>query len=469
MSNNERNEKLHRSFDLIEDEFIVEAAPYNAKPMTAIRRAIIKRVAIIAACLCVVIALIFTIPALIKEKDKPFVKIENQQMSASAPVFYGNSFAHFSPSSTFVSPITGGLSVTAEFLEALPDVYVFYDDMQQYNFRLIRMRTISRLKGLGMPDEFYYLIPVDFMTDFSAYDKFVIIDMSHFGYENSVMYNKTQGCAERFELAIFGSESRYTLGCGFIAFDKRGNFDERLWDSNEAWKKATKYRPTLKNLKSVEKETYFDNTSISVFSLKELTEEAAAALEKITSFENGLYVFSCKDDKQHNQRVYVSATRYINGFATNEEITIIGDCIYHGDYYEGCVDTEVEFTPEDINSVPDLAAATAKIDKMAAEGKIIPPHIKDYQNSTNVFYGVFGWYAKTNDGVIGIIKLSFSCRSPKNKDLYDDAYYVVKYGSDEITPVDRDDLLDLPGHNFVYSGAYDDKGKVPSDWPEWLS
>ena len=114
-------------------------------------------------------------------------------------------------------------------------------------------------------------------------------------------------------------------------------------------------------------------------------------------------------------------------------------------------------------------AATAKIDKMAAEGKIIPPHIKDYQNSTNVFYGVFGWYAKTNDGVIGIIKLSFSCRSPENKDLYDDAYYVVKYGSDEITPVDRDDLLDLPGHNFVYSGAYDDKGKVPSDWPEWLS
>ncbi|MBQ5633456.1 MAG: hypothetical protein IIV11_01075, partial [Clostridia bacterium] len=73
------------------------------------------------------------------------------------------------------------------------------------------------------------------------------------------------------------------------------------------------------------------------------------------------------------------------------------------------------------------------------------------------------------DGVIGIIKLSFSCRSPENKDLYDDAYYVVKCGSDEITPVDRDDLLDLPGHNFVYSGAYDDKGKVPSDWPEWLS
>ncbi len=56
MSNSERNEKLHRSFDLIEDEFIVEASPQSAKPMTAIRRAIIKRVAIIAACACLVVA-----------------------------------------------------------------------------------------------------------------------------------------------------------------------------------------------------------------------------------------------------------------------------------------------------------------------------------------------------------------------------------------------------------------------------
>lgn len=38
-----RNEKLHRSFELIEDEFIVEASPQNAKPMVAIRRRIIKR------------------------------------------------------------------------------------------------------------------------------------------------------------------------------------------------------------------------------------------------------------------------------------------------------------------------------------------------------------------------------------------------------------------------------------------
>lgn len=54
MSNNERNEKLHRSFDLIEDEFIVEASPQSAKPMTSIINRRIKRLAFLAACICIV-------------------------------------------------------------------------------------------------------------------------------------------------------------------------------------------------------------------------------------------------------------------------------------------------------------------------------------------------------------------------------------------------------------------------------
>ena len=53
-----RNEKLHRSFKLIEDEFIVEASPQMAKPMVAIRKHIIKKVALIAACACLCVAAI---------------------------------------------------------------------------------------------------------------------------------------------------------------------------------------------------------------------------------------------------------------------------------------------------------------------------------------------------------------------------------------------------------------------------
>ena len=52
-----RNEKLHRSFELIEDEFIEEAAPQNAKPMTLLINRRTKRFVVLAACICVVVGI----------------------------------------------------------------------------------------------------------------------------------------------------------------------------------------------------------------------------------------------------------------------------------------------------------------------------------------------------------------------------------------------------------------------------
>ena len=69
MSNNEnqRSKKLYRSFDLIEDEFIKEAEPHNEKPISTVRRALIKKVALIAACACIVIAIVPIIAVLNKK------------------------------------------------------------------------------------------------------------------------------------------------------------------------------------------------------------------------------------------------------------------------------------------------------------------------------------------------------------------------------------------------------------------
>ena len=54
MSNKEaRSEKLHRSFDLIEDEFIDEAAPHNATPLLHLKNKQIKQLTAIAACFCI--------------------------------------------------------------------------------------------------------------------------------------------------------------------------------------------------------------------------------------------------------------------------------------------------------------------------------------------------------------------------------------------------------------------------------
>ena len=69
-----RTEKLHRSFDLIEDEFIEEASPSNAKPLLLTQNKIIKRTALIAACACIVAATI------------PFVILLNKRNTIDEPI-----------------------------------------------------------------------------------------------------------------------------------------------------------------------------------------------------------------------------------------------------------------------------------------------------------------------------------------------------------------------------------------------
>ena len=82
MSQNEaRNEKLHRSFELIEDEFIEEAAPQNAKPMVAIQNKRIKKLAFLAACICIVIGI--SIAPFSYLLNKTNVPISNIPYSAS--------------------------------------------------------------------------------------------------------------------------------------------------------------------------------------------------------------------------------------------------------------------------------------------------------------------------------------------------------------------------------------------------
>ena len=84
----------------------------------------------------------------------------------------------------------------------------------------------------------------------------------------------------------------------------------------------------------------------------------------------------------------------------------------------------------------------------------------------NTVHGIFGWYAKTEEGIIGIIRVTWCYRSNYYDLYYDDAYYIIEYGSNEYKPIDRDSLLKKFGKyesTFIYTGAYDALGKVDVD------
>ena len=84
MNNKEaRNEKLHRSFELIDDEFIAEASPQKAKPLLNIRHRVIKKVALIAACACLCVAMVPLFLLLGKYASSPQIPVyDDAQYSA---------------------------------------------------------------------------------------------------------------------------------------------------------------------------------------------------------------------------------------------------------------------------------------------------------------------------------------------------------------------------------------------------
>ena len=455
MKKQEWNEALNHLDPEIVEKYVLQKDELRQKKR---KKTVWFRAVIIAACLAVVVCVLVTLIL----KGNHDLTIIDPQAPSFEPVYYG------SPSSLdlYGDAYVDGPSVIAEFVEALPDVYTVYDDWDQNEIMLIRMKTVKLLSGSQeMPEEFYYMVPVAFMTDFSLYDSFIIKRMGQASYEYAVLYNKTKGGPEQIHLAMF-SYSAYGIGMGetFIAFDENGNFDRGLWESNDKWREFTKNDVSPGSLDEVaESESSRSNAYRGPNLLKHLSGEAVEALEYIKSFENGIFVPGISYHLHSaSPEVQFTATRYIDGFASNERLFIRQDTRIQGDTgsYEF---SKAHFSEDDLNALPDLRTAITTVADAYNKGRIDPPHIKNYTSLSLSSYGIFGWYAKTDDGVIGIVRVSF-CYSGKGADglRLDDAYYIIEYGSNTCKPIDRDALLERLGEcesTYIYKGEYNEKGK----------
>ena len=436
------------------------------------------RVGIIAACMAVAIVSLFLM-LILKDNDGTDVPdpdgnentvqtpdgstalpVVNPQIPSLAPIYYGSEYST-SQTSTYGDVATYGFSLAVEFVEALPDTYTFFEDWNQREYRLLRMRTLNTYIGEKMFREFYYVMPIEFMTDFSRYDRFVILDLSQKSYEHSVLYNKTQGKAEQLTLALFES----MLGSDFFAFDGDGNFDRGLWQANEAWKKLTdneysvNFSDTFEEIeeKMQERSEEF-GYSLYAHSLSGISGEAAETLEYIKSFENGIFVPISSRVHALSPEVQFHATRYINGFATNETVSV-WDKDWNGGDKDTYTFSKARFDAEDLKSLPNLRGAITTVADAYDKGEVNPPHTEDYENLNFVIHGIFGWYAKTDDGVIGVVRVSwkYDLRDEDIITRYDDAYYVIEYGSEVCKPIERDALLERLGEcesSYIYKGDY---------------
>ncbi len=421
----------------------------------------LRRIALAAACVTLAVCAVTVYPLFRKTNGTPPVgnpalPITERQVPFDAPVYFGEE-SSVEATGAAAEFNTNAISVTAKLAETRPDTYTFFDDWSQKEYRLLRMETVRLLKGRNMTDEFYYLIPAAYMTDLSLYDRFVIRDMAQCGYDYSVLYNKTQGKAEQLTQVLF------TMGQNMIAFDADGRFDERLWKS---WKiRPEDYGDVPASLGQAEREAgKNDSKEIYVHLLANVTGEAADVLSRIRSFENGIFVpgfFSMLH--RYSPEVQFRAVRYIGGFATNEAVRVWSR-EYTGGENDTFTETKAHFTDDDLANLPDLPSAIAAVALSFERGEIRPPHIENADELKLASHGVFGWYARTAEGVLGIVRVTWRYHGETSRQTkLDDAYYIVDSASGQALPIGRDRLLDRLGEyetTYIFDGRYSADGKV---------
>lgn len=476
----------------IDPKLIIGAAP-DAKQKKPAGAAWVKWVAI-AACFCLIVSAIVVVPMFLDgnpevspegetatestaEPDRPSIPIENAQAPSSAPQYYGSESSADISGGASAERIRSGVSVTASLIQALPDTYTFFNDWKQTEFRLLRMKVITVLEGVDMPDEIYYIVPADYMTDFNVYDKFVCIDMAQYGYEYSVVYNQTKGCAEQLHAVLFGYSciNFGKLGENLMAFDAQGDFDIHLWTATESWTQSTQFTVaqngtsyyddyTLENAENAARESGHGGDFHYVHFLESVKGDAAKALDYVTSFDNGIYVPSYHDGYilALGPEIQFGIRKYIGGFATNESAMIYEDSVSW---------SNARFTKEDEQSLPDLQAAIDAVANAYDAGKLTPPNFKYADQSEIESYGIFGWYAKTENGVIGIVRVTWCYRNTQlghyiTDRYYDDAYYIIEPGQNECSRIQKDALCERIGQyetSYIFNGNYDAYGKIVDD------
>ena len=438
------------------------------------------------------------------ETFSPVEPVDRLQMPTSSPLYYGSESAEGTSGISYSVP-TDGISVTARVVEILEDTYTFFCDWEQREFRLLRMETVKLLGGTKMAKEFYYIVPAEFMMDFTIYHRCILVDMSQYGLGYSVIYNKTQNCAEQLDMPLFGYQgvrAPSILGLKMIPFDMQGYLDLDMWNSSrlcmdlvdsyyyhyyaQIYKKEDPESPkifdseythefTLEKMEALVAERE-GKEKLACNELENLSDDAVAFMDSIRSFENGIYVHDSRRLLQNNSpTVQLLLRRYINGFPTNEKVRIVGG--YENRIYPlrapYMTHSKAQFTKEDEESVPDLAPFVQAISEAYDAGEITPPHIQDYENMELREHGIFGWYAQTENGIIGIVRVTISYQSDVGYindiyrgNLFDDLYFILESESDAYKAITRDDLLARIGEyetDYIFTGEYDEYGKVPTN------
>lgn len=474
------------------------------------RRTRVLRAALIAAALCALVAAaaLWGIPALRRNSGDPITPPGTTEPdgameyiplppptsadNAGLPLVFvtGSNASPEGGASAETAPPTPkfvylNFVVRAAVVEVLPDTYCKFTAapvVRPTEYRLVRFRTLSVLRGEGMPDEFFYLIRASLLADaekpLTDYGSFWI-GMKQIGTDNFVLRNATRGTAEVLPLLLFADSGEQPELGSLIAFTADGVFDETLWKPM-SWRFGYQFiRHALENGESaycelpVERGIHVDEcesrilalitawekewsnrgaprTPPAVFRLADLTtEEARTAAEYAAPFENGVFAQSFTGGA-------ITYCRFIRGCETGQTIVI------HLNDGERVTYSDEKYTPDDLAAAEaiDLPAIITSLAVSYREEAPLPPHLGKTDLPLSCL-AMTGWYAKDRDGkVCAVVKTIWIYLDRKQWAMhYDDSYRLCT--AEGIREISRDDLLTAVGPAHVWTQPYGDGILLP--------
>ena len=291
------------------------------------------------------------------------------------PIIYGDMYSVSLP--PIANYAVRGATALVRVSEVLPDTYRFLGMWDTTEFRLVKMSTVESFGFDEPPNQFYFIVPSGYLNDKLTECDLLVSEIVQYSYEGSFIYNKTRKCAERVEYLIFGnSPSSFSfLSSNIAAFDKNGNFDVSLWQSNDVWISSTKRALEVRGdyYASLTLEKARETVSDTGYRINIQSEWSSDAAKYINDTQAGVYAPIAYGSHYYDvgglsQYPLARLCKFAGRYPTNEMLVV---------YKDKCERTSVVFTEEDIASLPPLSTSLESIIKDLESGKINMPHIKD--------------------------------------------------------------------------------------------
>ncbi|MBO5221148.1 MAG: hypothetical protein J6C26_02430 [Clostridia bacterium] len=492
--------KRERFFELmnqLDDDLLLRADELEAKPVRKKNFYIVWGA--VAACLCI----LALSSALILPGNSPQPPVDSSPTtsvivnhtpvpldhSAAFGQLSGSSLAYVKGSSTSLSSTSSSpplyrfnsanFVVRVKAVDALPDEYYELDVSSEKSptaYRLVVCDVLEVIHGELEISQFLFQISSYLYVDFTQYDS-LIISLSHVGVSDYyVLRNKVQNRMESFSLPVFSSHNPQ-LG-NVIAFSD-GVLDETFWQ-NKGWRGGDFLSRGLKDMWNGDLVAYrgcSETETVEILQRCIATriattgeayvppvflsadfedEDARAALAYVKPFDNGVFSQSRRVNPKGNTELVFC--RYANGCQTEE--TVIIDLVTEEVTY-----SEVRYTEEDFSSMEDLGFHIAKAADQYRQQIPTPPRV-DPEGKNLRTLCLYGWYAKVDGKVYGVIKTVwvyevFSDGGMTATRWYDDTYVLYDGAEGTATFIVREDLIALIGNRNIYRGEYNAAKLIP--------